>query len=141
MTHHPNYPSKKERKEALFLEIYEAAVKAGNAAAAAATPVPMVVSQHQNMADDNSPIEKQWYVADGVCGFGWVQIKPGNSPFANWLKKTGRGRANSYAGGIYVSSPLRTQSMARNEAWAMGFAKVIGQIIEGIRVYAQSRID
>jgi hypothetical protein len=123
----------------LFEAVYRLAVLEGNEAAAAVTPVPMVVSQHANMADDESPVVKQWFVADGVCGFGWVSVRPGNSPFANWLKKTGRGSRDSYAGGVHVSSPLMTQSLTRNEAWARGFAKVLNE--KGIKAYAHSRID
>jgi len=145
MTHQPKYQTKQEKKEALYLDIFNAAMEAGNKAAREAVCVPMVVSQHQNMADDNSPIEKQWYVADGVCGFGWVEVHPGNCAFAKWLVKTGRGRSGGrkgswYGGGVHIWSPLRTQSMTRNEAWAHGFAKVVHEIM-GIKIYAQSRID
>jgi hypothetical protein len=131
--------NKKAKREALYLEIYNAAVEAGNKAAAAAVPTPMVVQQHENMADDNSPVEKQWIVPDGVCGFAWVVLKPANHSFAKWMKANGLGRTSDY-GGLMVWPNLMTQSMTRKEAWAHEFAKVIHEIT-GIKAYAQSRMD
>lgn len=131
--------TKKQKREELFLDIYNAAVEAGNKTAAAAVPTPMVVSQHESPLDDNSRVTKQWYVAEGACGFGWAIIRPGTHSFARWLKKTGRASRNYY-GGMCVWSPLRTQSVTRNEAWAEGFAKVLREVMN-IHAYAQSRLD
>lgn len=99
--------TKQAKKETLYEDIFNAAVAAGNKAAAEAIPTPMIVSQHKNMADDNSPVEKQWFVSEGVCGFAWVVIKPGTHSFAKWLTKTGKGRKDYY-GGVSVSDHLMT---------------------------------
>lgn len=132
-------PTKAQRREQLYLDIYNAAVEAGNKAAQEIRPTPMIVSQHRDVLNDNSPVTKQWFVSEGACGFGWAIIRPGTHSFARWLKKTERA-SRDYYGGMCVWSPLRTQSIERNEAWAHGFAKVIHEVL-GINAYGQSRLD
>lgn len=128
-----------KKQEAEFIRLAIKAHEAGLKTAAAAKPIPMIVSQHVNMANDNSPFEKSWYVEDGVCGFGWVVIRPATSSFARWAKKNIPLCGNHYYGGLSISSALRTQSMARNEAYCQGYAEVLSEA--GINAYAQSRID
>ena len=72
----------------IFQESYDVAFFMATEAGNKKQPQPMVVSRHKNMADDNSPIVKEWTVPEGVCGFAWVEIKPANCKLANWLKKT-----------------------------------------------------
>jgi len=129
----------KDKRNELFEAIFQLADLEGRESAGAAKCIPMVVAQHENMVDDNSPVVKEWFVADGVCGFGWVSVRPGTSAFARWLVQTGKSRTSHYEGGVTVNSPLMTQSMTRNEAYAVGFAKVLQS--KGIRAYAESRID
>ena len=73
---------------------------AGMVAVEATTPAPMVVAQHRNQFDDDSPVVKQWHVPGGVCGFANVTVKPGTHSFAKWATKHGHGRRDNYAGGI-----------------------------------------
>ena len=121
-----------------FRDLYDAALAAGAAAAAAVTPTPMVVSRHANPLDDASPVVKSWFVADGVCGFGWVHLK-GNTAFGRWARKNGLARPD-YPTGLAISSKLNTQSLARNEAWAHGFATYLRD--HGVTdAYGRSRID
>lgn len=120
-------------------QLWKMADLAGRRAAEATIPVPMVVSQHANALDDHSSVIQAWYVADGACGFGWVQVYPGNGSFAHWLKANGHGRADNYAGGVHAGSPLRTQSLERNAAWAQAAATVLSEA--GIKAYGRSRID
>lgn len=131
--------NKQAKKEILYEDIFFAANKAGLKAAEEAVPTPMIVSQHENPLDDNSPVKKQWYVGEGACGFAWVVVKPGTHSFAKWLTKTARGR-NNYYGGIAIWCPLQTQSIARKEAWANAFVSAIKEIMP-ITVYADSRLD
>lgn len=125
------------KNDAKFRALYDGMLSAGAAAAAAVTPVPMVVSQHANPLNDASPVTKSWFVADGVCGFGWVSLK-GNTAFGKWLTKNGLAR-KGYPSGLSISSKLMTQSLARNAAWAHGAADFLNA--HGVPAYGQSRID
>jgi len=120
-------------------KLWSKAWDAGEEAAKAMVPSPMVVRQHANMMDDSSPVENEWFVADGVCGFAWVQIKPGNSRFANFLKKEELARPDSYLGGVSVWVSQYNQSMQRKEAHARAMAEVFRKA--GINAWAMSRMD
>jgi hypothetical protein len=126
------------RWETLWAE----AVEAGAAAIAACTPAPMIVSEHENPLDDNSPVRQSWFVASGVCGFAWVVISPGGSSFARWLKKNA-GASKHYYGGIEVWPPRLPsgyeQSMEMKQAWAGAVARVLRAA--GIKAYPGSRMD
>lgn len=74
-----------------------------------------------------------------VCGFGWVQVTPGNSAFANWLKKNGYARKDSYAGGVCIWINDYNQSYDMKYAYATGMAEVFRNA--GINAYAGSRLD
>lgn len=149
---------KVERQER-FLALVKAAHVAGEAAGTAAKPVPMVVQERANPAADlfgiDSPVVKEYHVADGVCGFAWISLHAKGTEgkrFVNWL--TGHQKParpdlaptvtahKKYTGGhdIWVSG--YDQSMQRKEAYAQAFANVIRAAnIEGLAVYAQSRMD
>ena len=53
-------------------------------------------------------------VAEGMCGFAWVNISPARGKFVNYLKKLGKGH-KSYIGGwdYWVSSSELGQSITR----------------------------
>jgi hypothetical protein len=75
-----------------------------------------------------------------VCGFAWVNIKPGNSAFANWLKMKKIARRDEYYGGVTVWVSDYNQSMERKMAYAGAFARTLEAA--GLkRVYAMSRMD
>lgn len=109
-----------KKDDARFAALFAGMLTAGAEAAAAVTPVPMVVSQHANPFDDASPVVASEVVPDGVCGFGWVHLK-GNTAFGKWARKNGHARSD-YPNGLMISSKLMTQSLTRNEAWAHGAA-------------------
>jgi hypothetical protein len=117
-------------------EIYTTAREAGLAAAAAAQVQPMIIQQHKNMLDDNSPVVKQYFVSDGVCGFASVVVR--NIKFANQLKKLGIGRKN-YGTGWNISVSDFNQSLQRKEAYAYAFAGVLRAA--GIDATVDSRMD
>jgi hypothetical protein len=112
-----------------FAAILDAALAAGVAAGTAVSPTPMVVR--------NEDSGKEWFVADGVCGFGWVEFA-GNTPFGRWAKANGHAR-KGYPKGLSIWSKLMTQSLARNEAWAHAVAKVL--TANGVPASGRSRID
>ena len=126
--------------KAIYEGWYLEAKKAGEAAMAAAKPTPMVVgspkSLFSNELDYSKPVE---VVMGGVCGFAWVNIKPGNSGFARYLKSIGVARKDSYYGGVCVWVHEGGQSMQLKEAYAYAFASVISS--KGVKCYASSRMD
>lgn len=130
-----------------FSDLHARADAAGKAAAEAHRPTPMHVVQRENPFDDSSPIVRRYApVMDGVCGFAWINIRPGNSPFANWAKKQSRpGRPDwelarkSYHGGVDIWVSDYGQSYELKLAYARGYAKVLAEA--GIKAYASGRLD
>lgn len=101
-------------QEREFQAIWEAAVAAGEEA--------------------HELCNEQW-----ACGFAWVNIKPGTSRFARWLKKKNYARTDSYYGGVTYWVATRTQCVMKKESYARAMAKVLTDA--GFRAYAQSRLD
>ena len=130
-----------ERKAryAKFQAAYDKAAAAGQAAGEAAKPAAMVVTQHANPLNDNSPAVAQWLAPEGACGFAWVKVTPGNSSFAKWLVKNKLAR-KAYYGGVEISIKAFGQSIERKEACASAMAKVLVEEL-GISAYADSRLD
>jgi len=75
----------------------------------------------------------------GCCGFAWVNIKPGTSKFARFLKENGIARKDSYFGGVSVWVSVGGQSIDKKEAYAGAYADVLQA--NGIRAFAMSRMD
>jgi hypothetical protein len=98
----------------------------------------MIVTQHADPMDDNSPVKKEWFVADGVCGFAWITVHPANCSFAIWAKKNDGWRA-AYGGGMQKWVSQFNQSMQRKEAYAAAYAGVLAS--HGIKAYSGSRMD
>jgi hypothetical protein len=122
--------------ETLFHSAHKAGMEAGNAA----VPTPMCVVEHANAFDDNSPVVRAYApIAEGVCGFAWISVRPGNSAFARWLKRSGNGRTDSYYGGVSVWVSQFGQSYERKRAYARAFAEVL--TAEGVKAYASGRLD
>lgn len=104
-------------------EAHEKGIEAGNKI----NPTPMTVMGNG----------KEYFVADGVCGFAQICIK-GNTKFGRWLKKYGLAR-NSYPSGLSIGTPNFNQSLQRKEAYADAYAGVLRE--NGIEAYSQSRMD
>ena len=123
-----------------FRKLFDEANAAGVAAAERARPTPMVVVEHANPFDDASPIVRQYApVMDGVCGFAWVNVKPGTSKFARWLKDNGIARTDSYYGGVTIWISDYGQSYERKIAHASAMARVLSE--QGIKAYSSGRLD
>lgn len=119
-----------------FSEAHEAGMAAGNAS----VPTPMVVgSPSTPFGNDIDPKKPTYFVADGVCGFAWVNVKPGTSSFAKWMVKSDKARKDAYYGGVTVWVGYFGQSMTRKEAYASAFANVLRKY--GVTAYANSRMD
>jgi len=118
--------------------VWAAAVEAGNRAAQAAIPAPMVVQQHASPIDDSSPVVQQWTVNEGPCGFAEVRLSKGNTSFAHWAKKNAGFRKHYYGGLSFWVSGFG-QSMERKYAFARAAAAVLSE--NGIDAYASSRLD
>lgn len=122
-----------------YSELFAKADAAGKAAAEACVPVPMHVVQRADPLNDNSPVVKRYEpVMDGVCGFSWIVVKPGNCAFARYLKKEHQAHKDYYGGVSYWVHGYG-QSLTRKEAYAGAFAKVVGEA--GIKCYPCSRMD
>jgi hypothetical protein len=126
------------KRNPAFEDLFAQADVAGLAAGHASTPATMIVEQHASPLDDDSPVLQRWAVPDGPCGFAWIVVRPGNCPFANWLKRAGKART-AYGGGVQVSVHAFNQSLTRKEAYAHAFANVLSAA--GIKAYADSRMD
>lgn len=107
--------------------IYQEACEAGRAAVAARTVTPMVVTGGG----------QRYFVADGVCGFAWINV-PGNSAFGKFLKKE-KGCRSGYPTGIDWWISEYSQSMEKKEAFAYAAASVLQK--HGIKARAGSRMD
>jgi hypothetical protein len=100
--------------------------------------IPMVVRETTNPLDDSAPTKREWFVADGVCGFAWVVIRPANCAFAKWMKAN-KGCRLAYGGGIQYWVSFFNQSMQLKEAYADAWAAVVKEF--GIHAYSTSRMD
>ena len=118
--------------------IYQEAHYKGNAAVEMTTVTPMVVQQRANPLNDDSQLVREYFVADGVCGFASVNVKPANCKFAKFLITNGLGR-KGYGGGVSMSIRDFNQSLQKKEAYAHAFAKVLRD--NGINAWSESRMD
>jgi hypothetical protein len=128
----------KEEKIKEFEELFNRAREAGLAAGKGHTPTPMVVGQAADLFSNKIIPGTEEVVHDGVCGFAWIVVRPGNCSFAKWLKASERASPHYYGGvSIWVSD--FNQSMERKERYATAFADVLNAA--GIKASAGSRMD
>ena len=121
-------------------EIYSEAHSAGMAAGHGCTPTPMVVGTPTTpLGDDIDYSKDTYYVADGMCGFAWINIKPARGKFVKFLKDNKIGRKDSYYGGYTVWVSHFGQSLARKESYARAFTNHLNE--NGIKAYSMSRMD
>ena len=103
------------------------------------TPTPMIVgSPSTPFGSDIDYSKKTYFVEGGACGFAGVVIKPARGKFVSYLRSIGIGHKHYY-GGYYVPVREFGQSLARKEAYAEAYAKVLSE--EGMSCYVDSRMD
>lgn len=130
--------------------LHAKAHEAGLQAAGEATPRPVAIYTPKDpfgadtgqswlqQADLSQPV----YVEnEGLCGFGWVEVRPVTGGIGKWYRKHEReyGYYSDYQRCFCVRSPLRTQSYERNLAYARGYAEVLKAA--GIDAYGTGRLD
>jgi hypothetical protein len=134
----------------LDLETFELICEKANAAGIAAVEklnvVPMIVGQEtslfSNVIDRSKPT---YYVADGVCGFAWVDVYPANKGNTRdgkeerkLLERFGF-RKNDYEKTYQLWISAYNQSMQKKETYARAFAEVLRS--NGLKAYSGSRMD
>lgn len=122
----------------IYTEAFDEATRAFNGT----TPVPMLVGQARSLFGNEMVPGTEEFVADGVCGFAWVKIKPARGPFIKFCKQNNIGSKDDYAGGWSINMGLinrASQSMQRKEAAGRAFAKVLQNY--GINAWMESRMD
>ena len=50
--------------------------------------------------------KETYYVADGMCGFAWINIKPARGKFVKFLKDNNIGRKDSFFSRVLLSDML-----------------------------------
>ncbi|MFA5049142.1 MAG: hypothetical protein WC516_09015 [Patescibacteria group bacterium] len=115
----------KAQREVEFQELWPRACEAGQQAAK---------TQQQQMVvaldEKGRPVGGSF----PICGFGFVIVKPGNSAFANWLKKNNYARTDSYYGGVCIWISSYNQSYDLKYAHAKEMAKIFSEA--NIKAYA-----
>lgn len=121
------------------LALHRRAHEAGLRAGTDAVPTTMVVTEHLNPFDDESPVARQYApVTEGACGFAWISL-PGTTSFARTMKAVGVAKA-AYGGGYHIWVRDFGQSMERKSAYARAYVSVLREA--GMqKVYAESRLD
>jgi len=118
-----------------MLAVRDNAEAAGQLAVSAMSVNPMIVEQPG----------RSYYVADGVCGFAWVDITPknkGNTTLGKQERKILEcaGFRKDWTGkkyNLWISG--FNQSMQKKEAYAHAYAEVLRKA--GLNAYAGSRMD
>lgn len=137
-------PTKSTATKVDYARIWREAQLAGEQAAMACRPTPMVVFDAHL---DGSPVEggQTYYVGGGVCGFVNIVIKPATSGFARWLKANERTYKHYYGGLSYfvhaecVNGTVLAQSLDIKEAYGRAMVKVLKE--HGIPCGMESRLD
>ena len=113
-----------------FATLFSQAHEAGLAAVESLAVRPMVVADG----------DRTYYVADGVCGFAWITIKPGNSALARAAVRMA-GASKRYGGGVQIWVSAFNQSHQRKEAYARAYAATLRAVTGNDRIWAESRLD
>lgn len=119
-------------------ELHARAHQAGLDAGNAAIPAPMVVEEHLHPMDDTSPVIYRETVNEGICGFAWIIVRPGNGAYAKWMRRVLSTR-RGFEGGEQLTVFGFGQSLTRKDAYADAYSKVLRDA--GVRAYGMSRAD
>ena len=126
--------------------IVKEADAAGKAAVEKLEVVPMIVGQETSIFSNKIDYSKPtYYVADGVCGFAWVDVYPANKGNTRAGKEERKllesfgFRKNDYAKTYQLWVSAYNQSMQKKEAYARAYADVLRA--NGLKAYSGSRLD
>jgi hypothetical protein len=126
--------------------VFREADVAGKAAVEKLEVVPMIVGQETSLFSNKIDYSKQtYYVADGVCGFAWVDVYPANKGNTKAGKEERKllerfgFRKNDYEKTHQLWVSAYNQSMQKKESYARAFAEVLRE--NGFKAYAGSRLD
>jgi hypothetical protein len=126
--------------------IFKEADAAGKAAVEKLEVVPMIVGQGNSLFSKDIDFSKRtYYVADGVCGFAWVDVYPANKGNTRAGKEERKllesfgFRKNDYAKTYQLWVSAYNQSMQKKEAYARAYADVLRA--NGLKAYSGSRLD
>jgi hypothetical protein len=129
-----------------FELIYQKAHAAGMSAVEKLEVVPMIVGQETSFFSGKIDYAKPtYYVADGVCGFAWVDVYPANKGNTKAGKEERKllerfgFRKNDYEKTHQLWVSAYNQSMQKKESYARAFAEVLRE--NGFKAYAGSRLD
>ncbi len=129
---------------AAFADLFEKAKAAGYVAVLAAESnnqiVPMVVGSppiDNPFSNKIDPSQPTYFVADGPCGFAWVNFD-GRDPFCRYMKKKDLVRPDYPKGFSYWISEYG-QSMQKKEIYANAFARSLQ--LAGVKCSPRSRMD
>ena len=87
----------------------------------------------------NNRTGERFTVDEGPCGFAWVNVKPGTSRFAKFLKREEIARSDSYYGGVTIWCREFNQSHTRKAAWARAVSAELQ--MAGFQAAAGERLD
>lgn len=126
-------------------QIFNEARIAATVAFRDAVPTPVIFGQAADLFSTRMVPGTEEYVADGVCGFAWITIKPARGEFVKFLKNAKIGDKGVYGGyrisAYEVGCPGSSQSMDRKYAACMAFVAVIKQYYPDMRIWAEQRMD
>lgn len=129
-----------------FEMICAEAHEAGKAAVEKLEVVPMIVGSETSLFSNKIDYTKPtYYVADGVCGFAWVDIYPANKGNTRegkeerkMLERFGF-RKNDYEKTYQLWISAYNQSMQKKETYARAYANILRA--NGFKAYSGSRMD
>lgn len=124
-----------------FQALYDRAMKQGLEAGKVVIPAVMNLVRHKNPLDNKSPVVERYTEYDWACGFAWVNVKPGTSKFARWLKQKGYAKTDSYYGGVTIWIKDHDQSYTRKNAHANVTAFMLQNALPNCKINAGSRLD
>jgi hypothetical protein len=76
-------------------------------------------------------------IADGACGYAWVELADGRSSFSRWLRKANK--ISNYDKGGRISFIHPSQSVERARKYCEAFASVLR--LNGIECKVEWRYD
>lgn len=139
------YPTTKLTGKRLWKWVIALAEKRAQQAGHACVPTPMVVQEHFDLLDDNSPVIEEWNAPSGVCGHAWVHFPKAQSAFVRWLLQEEIGHKAWVIGvgyrGCDIHVGVHSVSYEQNYAAAQEYANVLHHYLPNELCAANARED